>query len=416
MKNLIKIIILILAAATLHSCKEELSTPVDGDGRAPQAISNPIVTNISGGAVITYDLPDDPNLLYVKAVYERNGKTIESKASYFKNFITVEGLGDTNERTVTLFAVSRAEKSSEPKTVKINPLTPSTVKVAESLNIRESFGGMKIGFENVASTAQLPNNIVIQVMVWDEKESEWKEVDAYYTGLSKGDFSVRGLKSEKRKFGFFVKDTWGNKSAWLEKELTPIYEDELDVKKITYQKDKFLVPQIPPLTKTGTPIVTPTNNGSEPFPNLFDNKIGNTTIFHTSERQPLPAWIPMDLGVKVRLSRYKIWQRMHDNNSTYFYSHGNPHEWEIWGTNTPGDVNSWVLLDHRVMVKPSGLPLGQVSNDDVSTARAGHEYEFDLNVPAVRYLAWKHIDNWASIGGSTGFLHMSEMKFWGQIQ
>lgn len=407
---------LLLMAAAFQNCTEEKSGPIDDDGSVPKPISNPSVENVAGGAIISYELPKDPNLLYVKAVYERNGKMIETKSSYFKNYIMVEGLGDTDEHTVTLYAVSRSEKSSEPKTVKITPLTPCTTTILESLKIRESFGGMKVGFENVTSTSQLPNNVVIQVMVWDEKDSEWKEVDAFYTGLSQGVFSVRGLKSEKKKFGFFVKDTWGNKSVMLEKELTPIYEEELNVAKITYQKDKFPIPQIPPLTKTGTPIVTPGNSSSNKFENLFDGVIGNTGMFHTSERQPMPAWIPMDLGVTVKLSRYKIWQRMHDNNSTYFYSHGNPHEWELWGTNDPKDVNSWVRLDHRIMVKPSGLPLGQVNNDDVEAARAGHEYELDLDVPAVRYLAWKHIDNWASIGGTTGFLHMSEMKFWGQIQ
>ena len=415
MKKIKILFSLFLLTTILFGCKEEFSEPIDENGSAPKPIANASIENISGGAIISYTLPDDPNLLYVKAVYERNGTTVESKSSYFRNYVVVEGLGDTNERNVTLYAVSRAEKSSDPVNVKIAPLAPSISLVLTSLDIVESFGGMSVKFENPASTASLSNNIVIGVLLWDTNLNEWKDVDAHYTGLDSGSFSVRGLPSVEQKFGFFVRDTWGNKTEIIEKVLTPIYEEEIDVSKITYAKGKYPVPQVAPFPATGGPVLEPGNLSSWPFGSLFDGKIGNSG-FHTNERNPVPIWIPMDLGVKAQLSRYKIWQRMHDNNSTYFYSHGNPHEWEIWGTNTPTYPNSWQLLDHQVMVKPSALPVGQVNNDDVEIARLGHEYEFPLGTPAVRYIAWKHIDSWAAIEGSTGFLHMSEMKLWGQIK
>lgn len=406
---------LFLLTAILSGCKEEFAKPISDSEAAPMAIINPSVKSIAGGAVITYTLPNDPNLLYVKAVYERNGAKVESKSSYFKNYVVVEGLGNTNEQNVSLYSVSRGEKTSSPVSVKVIPMAPPIAGVLSSLNVVESFGGMSVRFENPAATEFLPNNVVIGVLVWDPVLNEWKDVDAYYTGLESGAFSVRGLEAVERKFGFFVKDTWGNKTEIVEKVLTPIYEEALDVKKITYAKGKYPVPQRQPLPVGGSPVLEPGNLSSWPFTNLFDGAIGNSG-FHSTERNPVPIWIPMDLGVTAKLSRYRIWQRMHDNNTTYFYSHGNPHKWEIWGTNTPTDANSWVLLDARVMVKPSGLPIGQVNNDDVEIARLGHEYEFPLSAPAVRYIAWKHIDSWAAIEGTTGFLHMSEMKLWGQIQ
>src|SRR5690606_10232766 len=118
-------------------------------------------------------------------------------------------------------------------------------------------------------------------------------------------------------------------------------------------------------------------------------------------------------GQKVKFSRYKVYQR--NSNGTYIYNHGNPHEWQLWGTNTPTDVNSWVMLDHRIMIKPSGLPLGQYTNDDLEAVNSGHEYEVSIDAPAVRYLAWKHIDNWAAIEGTSGHLHIAELEFWGQV-
>jgi hypothetical protein len=415
MKNF-KVILSLFLLVVLASCyKEELHKTIYSSEGAPGPVSNAVVKNIHGGAIIEYSLPDNENLLYVKAVFERQGKIVESKSSFYKKSILIEGLGDTLQREVKLYTVSRSEESSQPVSITINPLAPAIKDVLTSLQIKESFGGMNINFQNPESTGEKPYNIVIGIVGWDSTLNEWKDVDAYYTGLSGGNFSVRGLAAVKRKFGFFVKDTWNNITDTIVQELTPIYEEEIDGSKITYAKGKFPVPQIAPLPIGGGPVLEPGNLSSWPFDNLFDGEIGNNG-FHSNEKNPIPAWFAMDLGKTIRLSRYKVWQRMHDNNTTYFYSHGNPHEWEIWGTNTPNDVNSWVLLDHEIMVKPSDLPIGQVNNDDVEIARNGHEYEFPLSTPAVRYIAWKHIDNWASIKGATGFLHMSELRFWGQIQ
>jgi hypothetical protein len=68
------------------------------------------------------------------------------------------------------------------------------------------------------------------------------------------------------------------------------------------------------------------------------------------------------------------------------------------------------------MVKPSGLPVGINSNEDNEAVNEGQEFDLPIGVPAVRYIAWKHIDNWGAIDGATGFLHMMELTVWGQKQ
>ncbi|MCH5687695.1 hypothetical protein LWM68_27570 [Niabella sp. W65] len=141
-------------------------------------------------------------------------------------------------------------------------------------------------------------------------------------------------------------------------------------------------------------------NSTYVLKNLFDGNTGS--MFHTKQNVDQPIWIPIDLGVKANISRYKIWQR----NGGFAWGHGNPHEWEIWGTNNPSDINSWVLLDRQVMIKPSGLPNGSNSNEDIEVANSGQEYEFKEGLPSVRYIAWKNIDCWDAIGGSTGFFHL----------
>lgn len=408
-----KIHLFIFILLFLIGCKEDSFSPISNDTTMPGPVSEPVVENLPGAARISYKLPSDKNLLYVKAVFTRQGQVVEAKSSLYNNFVLLEGFGDTQEREVELYSVSRSETLSAPVKVRINPLPPAIHDVLGSLNVTESFGGLVTTFNNETKT-----NIVIAVLkyVEDEVEPEWVNIDNYYTSLESGKFAVRGQESNLTKFGLFVRDRWRNHSDTLFVELTPIPEEELDYSKINQVRNRYPVPQTPPLPVDGSPLAEPGNLGSWPWSELYNENYTHGDGFHSNERQPLPAWFAIDLGQTVKLSRYKIWQRMHSNGTTYFYSHGNPHEWEIWGTNTPNDVNSWTLLSHEVMVKPSGLPIGQVTNDDVEIARAGHEYEFELGSPAVRYIAWKQIDNWASIGGATGFLHMSEMKIWGQIQ
>jgi hypothetical protein len=342
----------------------------------------------------------------VKAEYEINGVVREAKSSYFNNEILIEGYGDTNVHTVKLYSVSRSEKASAAVTVQIQPLTPSLIKVRESLTPVTSFGGFNMKFRNTDEA-----NVVIIALLWNENQKEWRQVDALYTSLDSGVFKVRGLAAEPQQFGTVVRDRWGNLSDTLRFDLTPIYEIQLDRAKFVDIRKKFPIPQVEPLPASGKPMAEAVDyNSTYKMSNLYD---GNTSsMFHTKQNYDQPLWIPIDLGVQAKLSRYKIWQR----TGSFVFNHGNPHEWELWGTNTPADVNSWVKLDHQVMIKPSGLPLSLNSNEDIDLAAAGQEYEFPEGLPAVRYIAWKNIDCWGAIGGQTGFFHLFELSIWGQNQ
>jgi len=397
---------LYLSLNILPGCQKDSNKPIDPDKNAPGPIKSPQVENMAGAAKISYVLPKDQNLLYVRAEYEINGAKKEAKSSFYKNSVVVEGFGDTTEHKVTLYAVSRAEISSDPVSVIIKPLTPPLIKVRRSLSTETSFGGFTVKFKNEDLA-----NIVIIAMLWDESQLSWRQVDADYTALDSGVFKVRGLESKQQKFGVFVRDRWGNLSDTLKFDLTPIYEVQLDHTKFSDIRKKYPIPQVAPLPASGNAMIEAVDySSSYPMKNLYD---GNTSsMFHTKQNVDQPIWIPIDLGVNARLSRYKIWQR----TGSFYYSHGNPHEWEIWGTNTPQDVNSWVRLDHQIMIKPSGLPIGQNSNEDIDIANAGQEYDFPENMPKVRYIAWKAIDCWGAIGGQTGFFHLFELSLWGQVQ
>ena len=388
-------------------CKQDTLAPMIDDGHAPGAIKAPLVENIPGGAKITYTLPDDLNLLYVRADYEVNGIKKEAKASFYQKSLVVEGYADTAIHHVKLYAVSRSEKASAPVEVSIKPLISSLIKVRKSLTFKESFGGFSTRFVNEDKA-----NMVIGALLWNEDQREWRQIDANYTSLEAGKFNVRGLQPVLQKFGLYVRDRWGNLSDTLKFELVPIYEIELDKKKFLDLRKKHPIPQMAPVPVSGAGVKEFVDyNSTYVWKNLFD---GNTSsMFHTKQNVDQPAWLPIDLGVNARLSRYKLWQR---SGSTWAFNHGNPHKWEIWGTNTPADVNSWVKLDEQIMIKPSGLPLNQNSNEDNELGVNGQEYEFPEDVPAVRYVAWKAIDCWGAVGGATGFFHLFELSFYGQVK
>ncbi|PWG78201.1 DUF5000 domain-containing lipoprotein [Pararcticibacter amylolyticus] len=412
MKRTYFLLLLLVLNLAVQSCSDDQFSSLTKGGGAPGPVRDVRVENLPGAVKLSYVLPADENLLYVKAVYRLKSGEVESKASYLTDNITLEGFGDESEREVTLYAVSRSEKESAPVTVTIKPLTAPVFTVYQSLTAQETFGGIVVNFENTsADTKRVNSNMVIGVLTWDDSLGEWKQIDTHYSGLAKDQFAVRGLESRPYKFGIFIRDRWDNHSDTLKTTLKPVYEEEISKARWRDVRGLYPVPQTGVLPVSGNHMVEAVDYSTAyPIKNLWDGNVSN--FFHTKTSFELPVWIPFDLGEPVKLSRYKIWQRP---VSGIYFSHGNPHEWEIWGTNTPQDPASWVQLAHEIMVKPSGLPVGQNSADDRTVAAAGMEYDFRPDAPPVRYLAWKHIDNWASIQGEYGFLHMNELSLWGQL-
>ncbi|HET9571684.1 MAG TPA: DUF5000 domain-containing lipoprotein [Bacteroidales bacterium] len=405
MKNFKSYLMLGMLLFSISACNQDILGPIPNDGSVPGPISNPVVQNLPGAAMITYNLPSDASLLYVKAEYMFKGAKVNVISSYYKKSILLEGFADTTALDVTLYAVSRGEKASTPVTIQIKPLESPLVNIMKTLQVKESFGGFIVKIKN-------PNrsNVVLGVLRKDTLTNEWVQIDAYYTSLDSVTFSTRGLDSINQEFGFFAKDRWDNKTDTLSMEIKPIYEVRLDGTKFVDIRKKFPIPQIAPLPASGKPMAEMVDyNSSYVWKNAFD---GNTTsMFHTKQNYDQPTWLPIDLGKMTRLSRYKIWQR----TGSFIFNHGNPHQWEIWGTNTPADVKSWVLLTADMSIKPSGSPLGVNTPDDVDASTNGQEFMMPEGVGAYRYIAWKNIDSWASIEAGTGFFHVYELGFWGQI-
>jgi hypothetical protein len=375
----------------INSCKEDQLSPVENDGTAPSPITNPMVENLSGAAKITYSLPSDKDLLYVKASYtNKKGTTYEVKASYYTNSLTIEGFADTSVYLVNLYAVDRSGNESNAVAIDVKPLTPPVTIVKESMTIKSAFGGINIRTVN-SSKADL-------AIVISAKDSLGFFVtrETYYTKLDSIDYTLRGMDAVPTDFAIYTRDRWNNCSDTVFETLTPIYEKQLD-------KSKFKTVTLPNDASLGW---------GRTVSMLWDGYSDSDWYIWHSGDDGCPMWITFDLGVTAKLSRFTLWQRTGD---TYIYNHGNPKVYEIWGATNPGadgNWDNWTKLNHCISVKPSGYPIGSITDDDTAAAAAGESWDVPLDAPDVRYIRVKVISTWS--GGVAA--HIAEMTFWGNDQ
>ncbi|GAA4304765.1 DUF5000 domain-containing lipoprotein [Compostibacter hankyongensis] len=388
--------LLIAVMILLAGCQgDEKMTPVNKNDAVPDQVSNVHIKNLPGGAKISYNVPKSENLLYVKALYEiRKGTELEVKSSYYNNSLTIQGFPDTSEYEVKLYTVTRGEVASEPLTIKVKPLTPPITTAFRSLALKETFGGLSVGFKNESEA-----DIVLTVLTPDSL-GDLYPAEVYYTKRDSGVFAARGFEDKPRKFGVFVRDRWNNHSDTLYTEVTPLFEEEMD-------KTKFKAANLP--TDTYTQHCCGTG-----MSDIWDDNWNGGNAFHTKPSTGLPQWFTFDMGVSARLSRFKFYHRKGSGAGTdgAFYS-GDPKIFEIWGSNDPssdGSWDNWVLLGHFEAIKPSGQ--ATPTTEDIQYACVdGEDFEFGPDIPKVRYLRFKTLQTWG-----TDYIYIAELTFWGNTQ
>lgn len=393
----IQIILLLAAAFTFcFSCSDtdQIRKPLGSDSEKPGMIMNASVVNFPGGATITYSLPKDEDLEYVMATFRANKdrkELSEVKASHYTNKLTVEGFSDAGDYDITLYSVDKSSNKSEPVTVKISPQAPPVRTVFNSVQLGVDFGGLNVAFTN-PSEAKLAI-----VVITKDNNGDFIPVETLYTQVKSGSFAARGFDTLSRKFGVYIRDRWNNYSDTIFKEVSPLYEQQLD-------KTKFREYKLPTDEESGY---------GWQLQYLWDTKVTEPG-FHTiplSTRE-MPIHFTFDLGVVAKLSRFKLWQRQGD----WFYKHGNPRKWTMWGSekapNTKGNYEGWTKLMDCESIKPSGNPYGVNTGDDIAYMSAGEEFVFPLSAPRVRYIRMQIHQNWSD----TKFVHFTELAFWGDTK
>ncbi len=368
------------------ACTSDKLGPVEKDDIAPGVVHSLSVENLPGAAKITFELPVDKDLQYVKARYTTPGGVVrESKVSRYNRSITMEGFGDTSRYTVTLYTVDKSENVSQPVDITVKPLVPPIWTVRKTIVLAPDFGGVNVGFTNEGE-----KDLAI-VVLSDDTLGQFSPLTTQYTKLKQGDFSTRNMPNKPTRFGVYLRDRWGNLSDTLITTLTPLFEEQLDRTKMHGE----ILPTDAPIGHLGS------------IAGLFD---GNTQagFYHSSDDARMPQWFTYDMGVTAKLSRLVWFMR-----PGFYYSLHNPKEVEIWGSNNPNPNgsfdDSWVLLTTNTQIKPSGLPEGQLSQADQDAAVAGHTVTFPLNTPKVRYIRFKTNKNWSN--GT--YVNFHEIKMWG---
>jgi hypothetical protein len=382
--------IILLSLAVLYGCAEDKRPEIVINSEPPKPVSDVKVTNIPGGAILKYQLPDDEDLLFVKAAYSyREGHRAEARSSLYCDSIKILGFGSEDERTVELVAVDRSNNESAPVNAVIKPLEAPVNTIGRTIEMMPDFGGVHLYWQN-------PDRAEISVVLEKEdNNNEFVPIEIFYSTVTNGDAAARGMDTIPANFRAYIQDRWENKSSITESTLTPLFEQLFD-------RLKFQAMFV---------------EGDEPsafgwnLPNLFDGNI--TTGFHTGQGSGRwPHWVTFDMGIVGKISRIKVWQR---DEGSWLFQHGNPKRFEIWGTNEVTDLANWDVwtkLMECESIKPSGLPMGQFSAEDQALVAAGEEFVCSPEMPAVRYLRMKVLENWS--GGD--FFHLMEIEVYGQVE
>ena len=433
----------------LWSCSDLEDWGDPTDDISPGTVSNVNVENLNGGARITYTLPDDDDLLGVKALYSYgDDENREAFSSAFKDTIMLEGFADTSEYVVKLITLDKSKNESQPVIVKIKPLLPPVDIIRKSLIVKPTFGGVYVKWNNINEA-----DIAVEFFVLDSL-GEYQWYDTHYSNSSEGKNSFRGLENVERSFRVELRDKWNNYSYPLDTILTPLFEEEIVGRDHTgYIWERWGFADKTCLYRGDLP--NQHTASWVQFENIHDNIYPDGGFWNTGpERNWVSIWatswegedyelwpfyFTLNMNREASYSRIKYWMR--DRKPT-----GSAQTWirfEVWGTNNPKPINEigdgsrkdnlkywtewpevggtdawkndWVQLGDFTLTYPGGADPkqpGNYSNEVIQFILAGFEFEFNpehANEP-FQYLRFVIKEN----RGPASTIQLSELKFWGQ--
>ena len=385
-------ILLLLTASFLWMCEAEERGQIPMDAIPPGQVTSVTVENLPGGAIVSYIIPEDDDLLYVKAIYRLdNGKIMEQKASAYSTKLEIVGIGRGEPQSIQLITGDRSKNESIPLEVEIEPLDSPIFDILNSIEIFNDFGGLTLQWDN-----PLEADIIISIDTLD-MDNNYQASQTIYTSSIVGRRSIRGLPPVERIFAVSVADPWNNTTDTISGMYLPIYEEKLDRTKFA----RWNPPGIPYMQLQSDWAIE----------KLWDGVGGNTGTGYSwpTTAKMGDSWT-MNLGVTAKLSRFKFHQRM---TGDQVYTGANIRSFDLYGSphaNVNENEDTWVFLGSYESFKPSGLPHGQVSDEDNAYALAGEEYMVDISMPAVRYLRVKVNKTW----GGANYMQLMEVEFFGQ--
>ncbi|MGV8136694.1 MAG: DUF4959 domain-containing protein [Mangrovibacterium sp.] len=390
-----KIIYFWIILVGLASCQEEERGQYATDDVPPGKVKDVRVVNVPGGAIITYTIPSDDDLLYVKVLYTMpDGSTDERESSVYSNELRIEGLARAKKQTVKLICGDRSGNESEPVLQEIEPLDSPIYSILESVQMSNDFGGIKTTWEN--PTGQ---DVILTFYVQDTLSNQMVELQSAYTNSKAGKFNIRGYPPKEQVFGLLVRDRYENKTEMISGTFLPRFEEQIDPSKFS----KWNPPGIPYSEIGGWGIA-----------NIWNGLLAdNGFSFPTTNRLPNSA--TFDMGQTALINRIKWYQRMSSSQAWAGY---NTSKFQLWGSPTSSvtdDFATWIYLGEYDLVatKPSGSPLGTVTQEDTDFAAVGIDLQVEVNnnVP-VRYIRIHFMETFS---GGMNVAQLWEIELFGQI-
>ena len=418
MKKLFFILISALSLC-LFSCKEEFIGQYAVEFTPPGAVSNVTFDSLAGAVRLTYTLPTDKDLLYVKSVYYLdNGTKTEAAASASTNQLLIDGYGNNDSlRTVTLTAVDMNQIVSPAIVVKVKPMKSPIYDIMSSLVAGRDFGGIYLKWTN-----PLKSKIIVMVTTPDAAGHPVVTIGGkFYSSYEKAVVNVRGYDSIPRKFFIQVLDRWGNKSKKDSLTVTPIFER--------------MIPKTYHVKWNGDPTIPYQEYGSgNAITMLWDNKYGSTSSANCYSTRPgggLCTSLTYDLNSQANNTTGKGW--INPSRLKMFARSGANFNYKVWGeyirvwgstspnvstANTEGP-DAWILLGTDQagyhITPPSGKSGLLATADDIYYAEElGYDVIFPPGMPPIRYVRIETISKWD--GGNPTTHNIGEITWYGNIQ
>ena len=386
--------ILFISLVILFGCKDD----ENGDSTPPGSLSVEDITPTNGGGIISYLLPDDSDILFVRAEYTNSlGVDVYRVSSSHNNYIEIDGLNQNTPVLVRLFVVDENENLSQPVEVEFTPLPSFIYLVQESISITPDLGGVKLEWENVAEKTVYVHLHIVS----DDNE----EIRILSSNSSSENIFVRGLESVEMTFLTKVEDFDGNITDLEEKAtLTPLFEEMID--KSTWT----LVNQLSvngnawegETTAFWDDVVdTAETNSDNSYFIIWRDQNGGTLNW--------PLDIVISLNKNVRVHRFKVWQRAFwyggPTGVPYYYQEENMRSFDLFASN---NLTDWTLLGQFDIGDPSDEN-GNIPQDFIDAAANGHDFNLDGVSDTFRYLKFSITSNY----GSDTYVHGSEITLWG---
>ena len=391
MKKLLLLTILFFAAS---SCSKQ----DDGDTTPPSVLTVDSITPTNGGGIISYTLPNDDDILYVRAEYTNsNGVDVSRASSSYNNSIEIDGLNQTTALTITLYVVDENYNQSAPIYVELVPLESFIYLVQESIEVNTDLGGFRITWENIQSKT-------VYVFVHINNGIE-EEIRILSSNNSNESIAVRGLPSEEITISTRIEDFDENSTTLEEKgTLTPLFEQVID-------------------KSTWTLVASQSVNGNAwegASVNFWDDVIDTTN--NNSDNSYFMIWrdlnggslnwpldLVIDLNKNVKVTRFTVWQRAYWYNGPsdipYYFQEENMKSFTMYASN---DAQVWEELGQFDIGDPRDSD-GNIPQSALDSAANGHEFELDEVSESFRYLKFSVTSNY----GSEAYVNGSEITMYG---